>query len=375
MSTWFTARRGDASATTKTFLAPAGLSTRQTGVEVSVEAISWVLHEAAGCPPRLVSTLIGLANHADPLGRGAYPGQGMLASYTRKSERQVRRDLAEAERLGLIRRGDQMLVAHIPADRRPVVWDLAMGPATRPVDPESDLDGGTSTSGRTSATGQERPADAPETPVDNATDDLDGGTSMSAPGGHPRPLAGGHPRPTNRKREPSEEPREETRVLAVGDTARRNARAAAAPPAKPRRSRSRFGAASQVLAQLPRYRGPGVGVRYRFVLAALARQALADGYGPDAIVYYARMVISEAIFREHQHVPEFREALRRLRRDADLGHACRTCGDDPAICACAWTWDQGITADPEAALRAAAGLGATPEERAACLAAARTEAA
>lgn len=153
---------------------------------MSVEAITWVLHEAPGCPPQLVSTLIGLANHADPHGRGAYPGQGMLASYTRKSERQVRRDLAEAERLGLIRRGDQRLVAHIPADRRPVVWDLVMAPRR----PRADLDGRTSASARTSASGRGWPAEQAEPPVDNRPGDLDGGTPMSAPGGHPRPLAG-----------------------------------------------------------------------------------------------------------------------------------------------------------------------------------------
>lgn len=367
---WITARGGDAHGVdrpaAKTYLAPAGLSTRNgTGADLSVEAISWVLHDAAGCPPQLVSTLIGLANHADPSGRGAYPGQGMLASYTRKSERQVRRDLAEAERLGLIRRGDQRVVAHIPADRRPVVWDLALAPPARP---DHDLDGWTSASGRTSGTARQ---DAPE----EEPNDLDGGTPMSSPGGRGRPFPGGHPRPGNRKREPSEEPRDESQVLAVGDMARRNARAGRTPSAKPGRSRSRTRTAFTVFAKIPRYREPGIGIRYRFALHALARQALADGYGAGAITYYAQMVISEATFREHQHVPEFREAMRRLRRDADLGDTCRTCGDDPAVCTCAWAYDQGITLDPEAAQRALADVGATPDERAAYLAAARVEAA
>lgn len=335
---------------------------------MSVEAITWVLHEAPGCPPQLVSTLIGLANHADPHGRGAYPGQGMLASYTRKSERQVRRDLAEAERLGLIRRGDQRLVAHIPADRRPVVWDLVMAPRR----PRADLDGRTSASARTSASGRGWPAEQAEPPVDNRPGDLDGGRPCPHRG-TPTSPRGGHPRPTNREREPSEEPREESQVLAAGDPERRNTRAARAPAAQPRRSRWRFPTAVAILASLPRYR-PILGTRFGWALIALARHALADGYGRDAIAYYADMVINEAIFRERQHVPELREALRRMRRDTDLGHACRVCGNDPATCTCAWDHDQVEAADRDQVLRALDQLGADDDERAACMAAGRSAA-
>jgi hypothetical protein len=93
---------------------------------MSVEAITWVLNGALGVKPHFVSTLLGLANHAGPDGRGAYPSQAKLAVYTRKSVRAVRKDLAEMERAGLIRRGDQRLVEHLPPDRRPVVYDLVM---------------------------------------------------------------------------------------------------------------------------------------------------------------------------------------------------------------------------------------------------------
>lgn len=109
---------------------------------MSVEAITWVLKDAPDVPPPLVSTLIGLANHAAPDGRNAYPSQPTLARYTRKDERTVRRDLAKLVRLGLIRRGDQRIVDHLPKDRRPVVYDLAMWR-------RGDLDGGTPTSGGT----------------------------------------------------------------------------------------------------------------------------------------------------------------------------------------------------------------------------------
>jgi hypothetical protein len=117
-----------------------------------------------------------------------------------------------------------------------------------------------------------------------------------------------------------------------------------------------------------------LGTRYGWALVALTRAALADGYSPDAITYYARMVIDEAVFREHQHVPELREALRRLRRDASLGHACRTCARDPGMCGCTQAGDQETSLDVETVERALASLGADPETRAACLAAARSAA-
>lgn len=77
-------------------------------------------------PAKLVSTLIALANHADRDGRGCYPSQDVLARYTRKSRRQVQRDVDDLAELGLIRSGDARFVAHIRADHRPQVWDLAM---------------------------------------------------------------------------------------------------------------------------------------------------------------------------------------------------------------------------------------------------------
>jgi hypothetical protein len=92
---------------------------------VSVQALAWVLEDAPDLPPHLVGTLMALANHADRSGRGAHPGQAAIAWYTRKSDRAVRKDLIQLSKLGLIREGDQRLVSHIPADARPVVYDLA----------------------------------------------------------------------------------------------------------------------------------------------------------------------------------------------------------------------------------------------------------
>ncbi|ADL48495.1 helix-turn-helix domain-containing protein [Micromonospora aurantiaca (nom. illeg.)] len=93
---------------------------------MSIEAVSWALNDAPEVPPTALVTLIGLANHAHPDGRAAWPSQTRLAHYGRKGVRAVQRDLAELERRGLIRRGNQRHVQHMPADRRPVVWDLAV---------------------------------------------------------------------------------------------------------------------------------------------------------------------------------------------------------------------------------------------------------
>lgn len=93
---------------------------------LSITAVLWVLDEAPDVPAPLVSTLIGLARHADQNGRNAYPSQNVLARYTRKTVRQVKKDLAALVEKGLICVAvDQGAAGHIRADRRPVVYDLA----------------------------------------------------------------------------------------------------------------------------------------------------------------------------------------------------------------------------------------------------------
>lgn len=92
---------------------------------MSIEAINWALNDAPGVPASLVAVLIGLANHARPDGTGAFPSQGTLAEYARKSDRAVRNDLKELMRLKLIVVSkDQRQAMHIRADVRPVVYDL-----------------------------------------------------------------------------------------------------------------------------------------------------------------------------------------------------------------------------------------------------------
>lgn len=86
----------------------------------------WALKFAPPMPPQLLGTLFGLADHADKHGRSAYPSVPTLAAYACKSERSVQRDLKELGKLGLIRLGDQSAAAHIPLERRPCVYDLAI---------------------------------------------------------------------------------------------------------------------------------------------------------------------------------------------------------------------------------------------------------
>jgi hypothetical protein len=119
------------------------------------------------------------------------------------------------------------------------------------------------------------------------------------------------------------------RVLAVGELTVRTARPpAAAPPAQPESLTARG-----IVAAIPRYRAAEPWVRKR--LAALIATALEAGFGRDAILRYAHMVIGEARYLEHQHLPELREALRRLGRDAALGDVPAT--PEPPLRDAPWT--------------------------------------
>ncbi len=143
--------------------------------------------------------------------------------------------------------------------------------------------------------------------------------------------------------------REQGSSVAVGENGDRNARTREAPAAQPEDFLAR-----QVFRDIPRYRTAPSWVRRH--LAGLAGAALAAGFGPSAISGYAVMVIAEGRFQQHQHIPEFRDALRRLNRDAVLGSACRSCGFDPGDCPCRTSqaddrpWTDADQADLERAL-------------------------
>lgn len=93
---------------------------------MSVEVISWVLNSAPVDEPSATLVLIGLANHADPDGRGAFPSAARLVEYTRLSERTVREYLDVLEAAGIITPCDPAIVAAFikRADQRPQGWDI-----------------------------------------------------------------------------------------------------------------------------------------------------------------------------------------------------------------------------------------------------------
>lgn len=87
----------------------------------------WALNCDSTPDPLAKLVLIGLANHADSAGCAAWPAAEKLAEYAGCSVRSVRRKTSDLEDAGLIVRGDQGIVEHLRADRRPVVWDLVTG--------------------------------------------------------------------------------------------------------------------------------------------------------------------------------------------------------------------------------------------------------
>ncbi|WPM94295.1 replication initiation protein [Arthrobacter phage Marchesin] len=84
----------------------------------------WALKTAPVPDPIAHLVLIGLADHANDDGTAARPSVAVLAEYARCSPRSVQNKLRTLEECGLIWKGDQRGVEHLPANRRPVVYDL-----------------------------------------------------------------------------------------------------------------------------------------------------------------------------------------------------------------------------------------------------------
>jgi len=95
---------------------------------VSHQASAWALDARQtgrlGAGARLV--LATLADYADPQGHGAYPSKATIGARLDLDVDTVRKHLRTLEAAGIIVRGDQALVAHYPADKRPTVYNLAL---------------------------------------------------------------------------------------------------------------------------------------------------------------------------------------------------------------------------------------------------------
>ncbi|HEX7352514.1 helix-turn-helix domain-containing protein [Brachybacterium sp.] len=118
---------------------------------MSLDAMVWALKHAPVSDPLAHLVLIGLADHAGPDGREARPSQKRLAEYVNVTDRTIRTKLRLLEEEGLIRPGDDQLVAHLRADRRPLVWDLCMGvtKAMRRAEADSGRNSDDTTTGST----------------------------------------------------------------------------------------------------------------------------------------------------------------------------------------------------------------------------------
>lgn len=142
---------------------------RYRGLAMSLRATLWALDHAPTTDPTETLVLVALADHADDDGRGCWPAHASIARRARCSVSTVQRTLTRLEQGGVIRRGQQGAVAHVRADRRPVVWDLVMPPrgtagqSDRPVSEPSTAGQIGATTGQTGAHGRSRVTDEPST--------------------------------------------------------------------------------------------------------------------------------------------------------------------------------------------------------------------
>lgn len=88
----------------------------------------WALYDAPtdDIPPTAFRVLLVLADHASDDGTAAFPSRASIAMRLRCSERTVQRHFAALREAGLIIDGDQRLVSHLRANRRPTVYDLPL---------------------------------------------------------------------------------------------------------------------------------------------------------------------------------------------------------------------------------------------------------
>jgi len=94
-----------------------------TGRWVNRDAVEWVFYDAdVGADQCFV--LAAVASFMDADGRGAHPARSLVAQMTRRSVRQVHRDLTDLLKQGQLQPGDWRKVMHIRPDRRPRVYDL-----------------------------------------------------------------------------------------------------------------------------------------------------------------------------------------------------------------------------------------------------------
>lgn len=146
--------------------------------------------------------LCALADAADEDGCNAFIAQATVARRAMVDTRTVRRRIADLEKRGLLKRGDQAAASHYPPDKRPVVWDV-MIPYTAFGDGIESVNAFREDKGRPPLTAKDRPSlgPAPDTKIrkdkgqpkpPKREDSETGGTSSPA-GQGVRPDAGAEP--------------------------------------------------------------------------------------------------------------------------------------------------------------------------------------
>jgi hypothetical protein len=109
----------------------------------------WALEDAPVDDQGQLLVLIALADRAADDGAAAWPSIGWIAERARCSTRTVIRHLHALRDAGLIALGDQRLVEHLPANRRPQVYDIDLSrrrgdtvtpqPDVSPVSPQDEV--------------------------------------------------------------------------------------------------------------------------------------------------------------------------------------------------------------------------------------------
>ncbi|MFJ3787012.1 helix-turn-helix domain-containing protein [Streptomyces sp. NPDC090093] len=164
----------------------------------------WVLSgDAPVADVNEYAVLGAMADKADPDGCGSWLSKETIAARVHVSEETVKRCWRNMRRRGLIARGDQSLVKHYRADRRPVVYDLLI-----PFSWFSNVD-------RVNAE-RERMGRAPLTPEDRPDLAPAPVKSERADKGKPRPK-----KTATQERGNSETPREEAPETPHGGTTSR----------------------------------------------------------------------------------------------------------------------------------------------------------
>lgn len=95
--------------------------------------MAWAEHASvANVYERALLTL--MAHRSEDDGTRVYVSVETMAEYCMCNERTIQRTLRAFEERGVIVEGDQRHVAHLPADRRPVVYDLMVPAESYPAD-------------------------------------------------------------------------------------------------------------------------------------------------------------------------------------------------------------------------------------------------